>query len=176
MIKKYSLALRSSEWWNTKMPLLLGIFLCFSIDNLNKPAVTMLHLVLALIWTFSAAGFGYFLNDCFDIQVDAITGKANQSTGLSLTQRALVLLFLGTVALLSVSFIGNPFLVFIAFLHLLLFFVYSAPPLRFKNVLLVGLLVDAIYAWVLPIIIIMIIANVRQLSFFYFSAIWAFFA
>lgn len=176
MIKKIPVFLRSSEWWNTKLPLLLGLFLLF-ISLQQQPALAVMgHLAIVLVWVCAAAGFGYFLNDCFDIEVDRLAGKSNQAVKFKLWQRLLLLLVLGSIALGSVAVLENKLLFQLAAGHLLLFVLYSAPPLRLKNIPLAGILLDSLYAWVLPVVIVMQIAGAWQTTLLYASVTWALFA
>lgn len=176
MLKKLSVLLRSSEWWNTKLPLLLGLFLFFSLSHAGQAPWVLLHLLVVLVWVCSAAAFGYFLNDSFDIEVDLLAGKPNQAVKFTVVQRILLLLLLAAAALGSLATLHNQLLFQVAAAHLFLFFAYSAPPLRLKNIPLAGMLLDSLYAWVFPITVIMLIAGVQDKNLYYITGIWAFMA
>jgi hypothetical protein len=107
-----------------------------------------------------AAGFGYYCNDVFDIAQDDKVGKSNSASGHAGPIRLLILLALGFLAMMPwIAFVREALLTAIALSHLLLFVLYSSPPLRLKERGFSGAVVDALYAHVLPSVIILIAFN-----------------
>jgi 4-hydroxybenzoate polyprenyltransferase len=145
-------ALRYHEWWRFKVPFLLGIYFWQLPFGSLSIANFWLHAGLLIVWMFGAAGFGYFINDCFDIEQDAAAGKPNSSGSFSLTNRWFV--SLGLLALAILPWYWLPFnwvSVVLVALHLLTFLLYSIPPVRFKERYYLGALTDALYSYFLPV-------------------------
>jgi ABC-type multidrug transport system fused ATPase/permease subunit len=107
--------------------------------------------LLSLCTIIGFASFGYLMNDLFDIRQDMLAGKKNFLAGKPLPFIVLFFLF-------SLTFIFLPWILLpsdgfsfslIAF-QLVLFLIYSIPPLRLKERSLAGLIVDALYAHAAP--------------------------
>lgn len=144
--------LRYNEWWRFKVPFLLGIYF-WQIDFATIDMQSFwLYAALLVVWMFGAAGFGYFVNDCFDIEQDAAAGKPNKSGKLSLGTRWALSIGLVLVALLPWVFLpGNATSYVLVGVHLLTFLLYSIPPVRFKERYYLGAITDALYSYFLPV-------------------------
>jgi 4-hydroxybenzoate polyprenyltransferase len=147
---------RSGQWWDHKMPqLVAAAALCLlpASGSLDGPTV-LLDLVLFLVAAVGVAAFGHVLNDLADIRTDALAGVNNQMAGLDVPQRAAVL---GV----TVAAGGLPWLVLptsartLALLatEVVLLTIYSLPPLRLKDRAAAGVVADALYAYVVPILL-----------------------
>jgi 4-hydroxybenzoate polyprenyltransferase len=153
-IGAFPVMLRASDWWNFKVPPLLAVaYLLISL--LEMPFLPALKMLAGfLIWVVGAAGFGHFLNDCFDIRQDLEAGKPNQAAPLKPWKRilllAILLAFVGLPWWLSGA---GPILHGLVWGHILLFVLYSMPPFRFKERGILGVLADALYAHVFPFLI-----------------------
>jgi 4-hydroxybenzoate polyprenyltransferase len=118
------------------------------------------YLGVIIIWVLGAAGFGYFVNDCFDIEQDRRAGKSNAATNFGLGARILIGLLLAGLALSPWLFILKSVkLSGLCGAQLLLFLVYSAPPVRFKERYYLGVITDALYAYVLPVVIVIMFSR-----------------
>lgn len=147
--------LRYNEWWRFKIPFLLGIYFWqIDFDTVGTERF-WLYAALLVVWMFGAAGFGYFVNDCFDIEQDAAAGKPNRSGNLSVLSRWLVAFGLLAVALVPWIWLPGMFLsyVFIG-VHLFSFLLYSIPPIRFKERYYLGAITDALYSYFLPVLLV----------------------
>ena len=107
--------------------------------------------ILSLTTITGFASMGYLFNDLFDIKKDALAGKRNFLAGKS--SMLILLLFSVSAAFVFVPWIYLPktnlsFILIGA--QLLLFIVYSAPPVRLKERGLAGIVTDALYAHGLP--------------------------
>ena len=141
---------RIKDWWG-KASLLMGMIYLFtaryhiSFENLLPLAV------LSLVTIAGFASMGYLFNDLFDIEKDAIAGKRNFLAGkrwffvvaLFLISSALVLAPWWFLPKTSFSFL-------LIGLQILLFIIYSAPPMRLKERGMAGIVTDALYAHGLP--------------------------
>lgn len=147
--------LRANDWWQTKVPFLLGIFYWFLTPAYQFGWGLGLQILALLVWIVGAAGFGYFVNDCFDIEQDRQAGKANAAAKFSVTKRWLIASTLLVVSLLPWLYLAqSAFVLVLIGLHLLSFITYSVPPLRFKERYYLGVLNDAVYAYLLPVAIV----------------------
>lgn len=146
---------RTDEWWVFKLGPLLGV--AYSEIALHRlhPSEAFPSVVAMLVTGVCLAAFGHVVNDVFDIEADAAAGKPNR---LAHVPRPLQVL--GSVVLLGGAFV--PWTVWalppIAFvfvaLNAALLLAYSAPPLRLKARGAWGLLADAGYAHVVPVLVV----------------------
>ncbi len=144
--------LRYHEWWRFKVPFLLGIYFWQVDFGSLSMANFWLHAGLLIVWMFGAAGFGYFVNDCFDIEQDAAAGKPNRAGSLSLTNRWLIAIGLLQVSILPWAWLPfNWFSIVLIVLHLLSFLLYSIQPVRLKERYYLGAITDALYSYFLPV-------------------------
>lgn len=116
-----------------------------------EPLDSLVGLGKIFLWLIGAAGFGNYLNDLTDIQDDAIAGKSNAAAKHSPFISTLLLVTLGSMALMPWVLPRFQWLPFtIALVHLLCFVMYSVRPFRFKERGMPGIIMDALYAHVLP--------------------------
>lgn len=147
--------LRAEKWWEHILP---PIFLCY-YSSLLADGHAPLHpfvkaLCLAAICILTAFA-GYFINDLFDIPADRKAGKKNYVSRFPVWLRWLFMpALLGLVALLLFVFAqagvlnATEFsLVVLVFLgNLLLFLLYSVPPVRLKEKPMLAPVADALYS------------------------------
>lgn len=100
------------------------------------------------------AGYGYWINDWFDIAIDKKAGKKNITANYSNFINAFItilLLFVGICLwyFVTASFFANILLT----CQIILLTIYSMPPVRLKNHWLLGPLCDTHYGHVLPVFI-----------------------
>jgi 4-hydroxybenzoate polyprenyltransferase len=147
--------LRYNEWWRFKVPFLLGIYF-WQIEFATIPMdVFWLNAALLVVWMFGAAGFGYFVNDCFDIDQDAAASKPNRSGSLSVASRWLVATSLLAIALLPWYWLPTATASWLLVgIHLLSFLLYSIPPIRLKERYYLGAITDALYSYFLPVLLV----------------------
>lgn len=143
--------IRADNWWLYKIPPLFAVAYA-EVLLLDLPFTQAIVIVLALVFiSVCAAGYGHVINDIFDVEVDQQVGKHNSMARFSPWQRALfclaltglgfslpVLMNFGTLAL---SLLG---------INYLLPTLYSAPPCRFKEKGIFGILSDAAGAHAIP--------------------------
>ena len=144
-------AIRSHDWWLYKIPPLLAVAYV-EILLLDLPALQSILTVTAMLFAITCvAAYGHIINDSFDIEVDQQVGKPNSMAQFSPWQRALfclasvvlgfslpILMHFGTlpIALLGINY--------------LLPTLYSAPPFRFKEKGILGIISDAAGAHAIP--------------------------
>lgn len=145
---------RSNDWWGYKLPPLFGF--AYLIIHLHGTPLGQSWQILAflLFWMIGAAGFGYYSNDVFDVEEDRVAGKENSAASHSWHVKALLMTVLAMMALLPWIIYLRPAVLVLAVIHLLLFLVYSMHPIRIKQRGAIGVFADAVYAHLLPTIIV----------------------
>ena len=147
---------RSGQWWDHKMPqLVAAASLCLlPVADGLRGWTTLVDLVLFLLAAVGVAAFGHVLNDLADIPTDAVAGVPNQMAGLSVTQRATVLgatVVAGALPWLVLPTSARTLALLLV--EVVLLTVYSLPPIRLKDRAAAGVLADALYAYVVPILL-----------------------
>ena len=148
--------LKAERWWDYKISPLLAI--AYYMLSQAKPSVppisALLHIGLFIIATIGIAGFGYLLNDLLDMEEDKKTHSRNLASQLSRFQLVLLLLLLLAIAWLPWLYLplGWPGIILIG-LEFALFALYSIPPIRLKEQGLPGVVADALYAHVVPLLV-----------------------
>jgi 4-hydroxybenzoate polyprenyltransferase len=146
---------RSGQWWDHKIPPLVAAAALTTVPGSDLDGVALVvDLCLFLVAAVGVAAFGHVVNDLADLRSDALAGKANQMQPLTATVRTGVLAV--TIAAGLVPWVWLPRTS--AVLGLLavevgLLVVYSVPPVRLKDRSTLGALADALYAYVVPILL-----------------------
>ncbi len=154
------------------------IYYTIFITGVN-PVKSIPLLILATITAIGIAGFGYFLNDLTDLEEDLSIGKQNMLSNVKKSQRRYI--GFGFLILALGPWIWLPFdikSIFILGVELLLFAMYSLPPIRLKERGLLGVISDALYAHTIPCLLAMYtfsglkgIPNINMFHVFLFG-IW----
>ena len=173
-LKSYFRLLRVTDWCGFFLIALFGFVLS---DWFLYPVIDSIIFFLIL---FLFLGFGFSVNDCFDVKEDKLSKKKNPiARGKISFENALIfsviLAFFGLI--LSTHFGSKSF--FLYFALILLSFFYSSPPLRFKSKFLLDILSHGLFFGTLLFFLPLIIFNSELalfhyligLSIFWFSAI-----
>ncbi len=146
---------RSGQWWDHKVPPLIAAAALTMLPavGMDGPGL-LIDVVLFLAAAVGIAAFGHVLNDLADIRTDAIAGAPNQMAPLSPPARAGVLLATLLAGLLPWVWLPRTGTV-LALLgtEVGLLTVYSLRPIRLKDRAAAGVLADALYAYVVPIML-----------------------
>lgn len=148
---------RANEWWGSKVPMLLGLY--FFLSPFYDGKLTFwdvaLGALILLWWMVSAAAFGYLINNIFDLEQDLKAGKTNLTQGLSIAHKWILSLLLGLASFLP-WMVGyrQQYMIMLCAVHLCLFLLYSIPPVRLKERGYIGVVTDALYAFVIPVVIV----------------------
>jgi 1,4-dihydroxy-2-naphthoate octaprenyltransferase len=145
---------RAEDWWMSKASSIMGLVYVYTLW-FKIPFLTFIPLSALSIVTISGfASFGYWMNDYFDQDKDRLAGKKNFLLGKPTSLK--VILALIPILLIALPWIYLPrnsaILALIA-IELMLFLLYSCPPIRLKERGLVGIVVDAAYAHGVPAIL-----------------------
>jgi UbiA prenyltransferase family. len=142
--------------------LALCFFALYRSPDLQDVGRTLWQLGLFTVSIVGTAGFGHFFLDAFDVEEDRLAGKANLWADAAPWKRAAALLGLLAASWAPwLSLPGGSISLSAVAMEYALFVAYAVPPLRLKTRGLPGIIVDASYAHVLPVL----------LSFFLFSTI-----
>jgi 4-hydroxybenzoate polyprenyltransferase len=145
---------RFKAWWPIIIPQVLGwIYFCLLIES---PPISSIVYKASLFFVslISISSFGYLFNDYWDQETDSIAGKPNLLIGQKKVVKislVLVPLLLGVISwwLISANWIANTFFA----LQVVALVLYSMPPFRFKTRAELGIIADAFYGHVNPILI-----------------------
>lgn len=148
---------KSDLWWTDKGAPIFGlIYLLLAVDPARPGLSTTLLALLLFVMAFAGiAGFGYAVNDLFDLRADALVGKRNTMAGRSPLARAGLVLGLGALGFLPWAFWPGPpgAALGVLLLQTVLLIVYAVPPLRLKERHVAGPVCDALYAFTVPLLI-----------------------
>lgn len=154
MLEKWRSYVRANHWWGFKAAPILGFtylychFFDFSYTDRS------IIFALSALTIIGIAGFGYVINDIYDLEVDKKAGKNNPFEGKSKLFIATVILILAAFSLLPWTLLRHNKLTwtFLA-LQLILYFLYAHPFFRLKEKSIWGPICDALYGHAFPIII-----------------------
>lgn len=123
------------------------VLLSGGVENME----VYLYIGLSYITIIGIAGFGYLTNDYADREKDQLANKPNALIGMNPALIVgLFVLFLGLALVPWFFFPTRPISFILLGAELLLFVLYAFPPFRLKEKGLVGVVVDALYAHVIP--------------------------
>lgn len=161
--------LRGNEWWNSNVPFLLNIVFVYFFYNKIEFLSSIKIIGFWFIFVIGMAGFGYFTNDWGDIQFDLKIKKQNIAAKIKPLMRFLIAFLLFTMPYFSAVLLKKYILIFILILlNQVLFVLYSFFPIRLKEKAFWGAFADAVYAFVLPTIItILLVFNKSDIVFDY---------
>jgi len=144
---------RIKEWLLPKGGFVMGFFLFISSFFLEISKSDFSFLFGAII-TFLSIGFlGYWINDWSDFKSDTVAGKSNLTNSFSTISKLLIFLILLALSIVPWVFILPTDTIIITLLvsQITLFIIYSCSPIRAKRIPFLGLVLDAIYANVIPV-------------------------
>jgi 4-hydroxybenzoate polyprenyltransferase len=134
--------LKYNLWFFVYSYLLLG----FNNRTFVFSFVDLLTLIAAFI---CISIVGYLINDYFDLQQDRSAGKGNLRDLLGIN-KLFILTFVLIVFAFYLVYNISCWLLIIILVQLILFFLYSAKDIRFKERGFLGVITDALYAHLIP--------------------------
>ncbi len=146
---------RSGQWWDHKVPPLIAAAALTMLPavGMDGPGL-LIDVVLFLVAAVGVAAFGHVLNDLADIRTDAIAGAPNQMAPLPPSTRAGILVATLLAGLLPWIWLPRTGTVLALLgIEVGLLTVYSLRPIRLKDRAAAGVLADALYAYVVPILL-----------------------
>jgi 4-hydroxybenzoate polyprenyltransferase len=147
--------LRSNDWLQSFVPFVMGcVYLWLVWFNFSFSSSLLIVIGLSLLTTVGFASLGYFINEFFDKESDTKAGKINKLSLIPLWSQFAIL-----VAILLVTFLPWNWLprdqisYFLIFLQIGLFLAYSMPIPRLKETSYASLVLDALYAYPVPLLL-----------------------
>jgi 4-hydroxybenzoate polyprenyltransferase len=152
-------AFRASDWWNYKLTPPLAVLWATAVQA-GRPLLPSWLEALALIAAIAVcAAYVSLVNDHFDRDEDARSGKPNQLSRRSRGSAALLFALVGGAGLLVLwMWSGVPAAAAAYLGSWIAFTLYSAPPARLKTRGLPGVLADASGASLLPCLLAALLA------------------
>lgn len=154
-LRRLAVALRGPDWFFSKLPALL--FLAIAAAAMTDPSPRSIA-KKSLVWLASIvamAVIGYVVNDHYDRDSDARSGRLSSA----LPPRGVVAACAAALLVQSLLLvIGRPFAFAAALLSNAVALAYSAPPLRLKERGAAGIAADAVAAWLAPMAVLLGVA------------------
>lgn len=179
MLEKWKSYIRANQWWGFKAAPILG-FTYFYIYFFNHSYLdTSLIVLMSAITVVGIAGFGYVINDLYDIEADKKAGKKNPFEGKSKSFILAVFIILQVLAWTPWLYLRSyPFIWFVLIFQIFLFIIYAHPFIRLKEKKIWGPICDALYGHAVPIIIACLtyqqyLNEIPYNKWFFFSSLFA---
>ena len=146
---------RLNDWLYSFIPQIFGnIYLWLLLFKIRLNGPSILLLISSLLTSFGFAALGYFINEYFDKEDDAKAGKLNRLSVINNRQKIVLFLSICCIVFLPWLFLPYDYIS----LELIagqcsLFILYAAPPFRLKKQWLAAIVIDALYAYVIPFLL-----------------------
>jgi 4-hydroxybenzoate polyprenyltransferase len=154
-------AIRVNDWWHHLLPPVLAFYFLGLLISRSTVGMYDLatHFVSLLALAIPVAALGFFLNDWTDIEEDIKAGKPNAVAGLPQPVRILILLLL-LICLAGIFYIHHYALEVkvLTMIQVLLLFLYSCKPFRWKRYKEAAVVLDALYSSTIPLAIAVILS------------------
>ena len=148
--------LRAKDWRYSFLPFVAGcLYLFMVLFDLTFEKKTLLFLLSFLISAIGFASTGYLINEFFDIESDTKAEKVNSLSKVS--KQRLLLLFTLSLTVLFIPWIwlpSDPISWILIFSEIALLLSYSLPLTRLKNVYWISGVIDSLYAYVIPLLLV----------------------
>jgi 4-hydroxybenzoate polyprenyltransferase len=149
------LATRAKDWRFSFIPQIFGnLYLWLILFDIPFSISSVLLLILSLITSFGFAALGYFINEFFDKEDDENSNKVNKLKLVSSVNQ--FWLFVSILLFTFLPWLYLPFnnisIVLIS-TQITLFILYCVPPIRFKKNAYLAVILDALYAYTIPLLL-----------------------
>jgi len=152
--------LRAEEWWNSEPPLMMAVAYGELGAGRSLPSFGSALAAIALFFAaiVGMASLGYVLNDFGDRESDRVSGAPNQVVDAGLAWSVVGLVAVVALAVAPWFFLPARVSV-LALLGLepVLFVLYVVPPIRLKARGAAGVVADAGYAYVVPLLVTLVL-------------------
>jgi 4-hydroxybenzoate polyprenyltransferase len=152
--------LRAEEWWNSEPPMMMAVAYGQLGGGSSLPSIgsALGALALYLVAILGLAGFGYVLNDFGDREADRLSGASNQVLDAGMAWSVAGLFVLVALSVVPWFFLpAHASVLILLALEPLLFLVYVLPPIRLKSRGGAGVIADACYAYVVPLLVTLVL-------------------
>lgn len=152
---------RVKEWYDSKIPMLISASYYLFVRYHVPFSPNSLFLLAVLICFYSLfMAFGYIINDYADMEVDKLAGKHKVMHSMSAKMALFIVIFTGIAGCLTVL-VYRFDLIVLLLLTVIYFFgaSYSAPPFRFKEKGVMGLIVSSSAQRCMPLLLVFVLQN-----------------
>lgn len=148
--------LKLHKWWKSHFGTMMTFIYLVLIISPSPPSLSVFLQTLA-IFTIASLGigtFGQLLNDLTDVDQDIRSGAQNLVARKGVTARLILFAVVLVVAILPWWWLPtSPAILTLLAGEFMLFALYSIPPFRLKNRGILGPIDDALYGYVIPNIV-----------------------
>lgn len=163
--------IRSSEWWEYKMPPLLAVGYATALMNGKSIYDSSLHIGFLLLCIIAGAIYVSIINDITDIEDDRASGKHNRLSRFTPAVRGMLLAASIIPGLICAWFLSANALALILYIaSYVAFTLYSLAPFRLKNRGIAGVMADASGAHLFPSLL--MVAGVSYFNDYDINWIW----
>ena len=127
---------------------LLAIFYILIVDNLFRPFDSLI-LISSLGFYFM---YGFLINDFYDMPYDIAAGKRRAVQELSRKEFISIILLVVFISALHLLYLKEPYYIATYVASYILATLYSAPPIRFKNRGVLGIIINGFIEKMLPVL------------------------
>ncbi len=148
-------SLRSKDWIQSFVPFVMGcVYLWLVWFNFKFSPSHLIVIGLSLLTTIGFAALGYFINEFFDKKSDAKAGKINRLAMIPFWSQSLILIAILLITFLPWNWLPrNQVSYCLILLQISLFLAYSLPFPRLKESVYFSIVIDALYAYPVPLLL-----------------------
>ena len=149
------LATRAKDWRFSFIPQIFGnLYLWLILFDIPFSISSVLLLILSLLTSFGFAALGYFINEFFDKEDDENSNKINKLKLVSSINQFWLFVLILLFTFLPWFFLPfNNISVILILTQIALFILYCVPPIRFKKNAYLAVILDALYAYTIPLLL-----------------------
>ncbi|MCF8429590.1 MAG: UbiA family prenyltransferase [Bacteroidia bacterium] len=149
------IATRAKDWRFSFIPQIFGnLYLWLILFDIPFSISSILLLILSFLTSFGFAALGYFINEFFDKEDDENSNKVNKLKLVSsVNQFCLFVLILLFTFLPWLYLPFNNISIVLISTQITLFILYCVPPIRFKKNAYLAVILDALYAYTIPLLL-----------------------
>lgn len=147
--------IRADDWRNSLLPVVCGhLYLAMLLTGEGFDVEALLTILLFLLSAVGFAATGYLINEFFDRPTDRHAGKPNRLATVRPAHVALLGLMSLTLVLVPWLWLPSNLLTWgLISGELMLFILYAAPGMRWKDTPVLANVTDAAYAYLIPMLL-----------------------
>ncbi len=147
-MKQLLLAIRIKDWWNAIIIPVISFYLIgLHYSDYPIDIDSVLNSFSILFLSATTAAFGFYLNELTDIQDDIRAGKNNIVATFSTSKASLIFrLIIFFTAISTVLFWEYTYILVLFSIQIILFILYSCPPVRLKRFPIAAVILDSLYS------------------------------
>ncbi len=149
------IATRAKDWRFSFIPQIFGnLYLWLILFDIPFSISSVLLLILSLLTSFGFAALGYFINEFFDKEDDENSKKVNKLKLVSSVNQFWLFVLILLFTFLPWLFLPfNNISIVLISTQIALFILYCVPPIRFKKNAYLAVIIDALYAYTIPLLL-----------------------